>query len=144
MTLCDFYDCDLDYLTGRIDCKTHDIQFIHEKTGLSEKAIEKLIAWKEEYTDSDYNTSFWSDILSKMIENDLFDNYMEKLHQSIIALKDEQSFFDNASSNIVSTKTKDFFENSLDAPLYRLSRISSDLAETIIKTESQNGASERM
>lgn len=37
-----FYDCDLDYLTGRIDCKTHDLQFIHDQTGLSEKAIGKI------------------------------------------------------------------------------------------------------
>lgn len=35
-------DCDLDYLTGRIDRTRHDIQFIHDKTGLSEGAIRKL------------------------------------------------------------------------------------------------------
>ena len=37
-----FYDCDLDYLTGRIDCKTHDLQFIHDQTGLTEEAIIKI------------------------------------------------------------------------------------------------------
>ena len=42
MSLADRYGCDLDYLTGRIDCHTHDLQFIHDQTGLSEKAIEKL------------------------------------------------------------------------------------------------------
>ena len=42
MDLAELYHCDLDYLTGRIDCKTHDLQFIHDQTGLSEKAIEKL------------------------------------------------------------------------------------------------------
>lgn len=42
MDLTELYHCDLDYLTGRIDCKTHDLQFIHDQTGLSEKAIEKL------------------------------------------------------------------------------------------------------
>lgn len=42
MDLADIYDCDLDYLTGRIDQRTHDLQFIHNQTGLSEKAIEKL------------------------------------------------------------------------------------------------------
>lgn len=39
-----FYDCDLDYLTGRIDCTTHDIQYVHDQTGLSESAITKLRA----------------------------------------------------------------------------------------------------
>lgn len=42
MELADLYHCDLDYLTGRMDQKTHDLQFIHDQTGLSEKAIEKL------------------------------------------------------------------------------------------------------
>lgn len=40
--LCDFYQCDMDYLFGRIDCKTHDTQFISDYTGLSEEAIDKL------------------------------------------------------------------------------------------------------
>ena len=42
MDLTEIYHCDLDYLTGRLDQKTHDLQFIHDQTGLSEKAIEKL------------------------------------------------------------------------------------------------------
>ena len=42
LQLAELYDCDLDYLTGRIDCKTHDLQFIHDQTGLSEKAIGKI------------------------------------------------------------------------------------------------------
>ena len=48
MDLADIYDCDLDYLTGRIDQKTHDLQFIHDQTGLSEKAIEKLQSFMTE------------------------------------------------------------------------------------------------
>lgn len=42
INLAEFYGVSLDYLAGRIDCKTHDAQFIQDKTGLSEKAIEKL------------------------------------------------------------------------------------------------------
>lgn len=32
--LCDFFGCDMDYLFGRISCKTHDTQFICDYTGL--------------------------------------------------------------------------------------------------------------
>ena len=39
---CTFFGCSSDYLFGIIDCKTHDRQFIHEYTGLSEIAISKL------------------------------------------------------------------------------------------------------
>lgn len=44
LQLAELYDCDLDYLTGRIDCTTHDIQYVHDQTGLSESAITKLRA----------------------------------------------------------------------------------------------------
>jgi transcriptional regulator with XRE-family HTH domain len=35
-------DCDLDYLLSDLECKTHDTQFIHDETGLSETAIKKM------------------------------------------------------------------------------------------------------
>jgi len=38
-------DCDIDYLTGRIDYKAHDIPVSCDYTGLSEKAIETLHEW---------------------------------------------------------------------------------------------------
>lgn len=40
--LCKILECDVDYLLGNIDCKTHDDQFIHNQTGLSEIAILEL------------------------------------------------------------------------------------------------------
>lgn len=45
MMLCKLYNCDLDYLAGRIDCKTHSVQDISEYTGLTEKAVEMLHEW---------------------------------------------------------------------------------------------------
>lgn len=41
--LCDLLKCDVDYLIGRIDCQTHDVQFIHDQTGLSEAAVQALL-----------------------------------------------------------------------------------------------------
>ena len=72
--LAQFYDCDLDYLTGRIDCKTHDLQFIHDQTGLSEKAIRKL---QSLVTEPDWD----------QMERDLIESAPEipeeKLHNSV-------------------------------------------------------------
>lgn len=39
---CKFFECSADYLFGKIECKTHDDEFIHSKTGLSEIAILEL------------------------------------------------------------------------------------------------------
>ncbi len=53
--LCLFFKCDMDYLFGNINCKTHDKQFIHDYTGLSERAIDKLEYYNShlhEYTEA--------------------------------------------------------------------------------------------
>ena len=44
--LCEFFGCDMDYLFNRIECKNHNIDFIHEYTGLSEEAINTLAGLK--------------------------------------------------------------------------------------------------
>ncbi len=38
----DCLNCSLDYLLGRIECTNHDIQFIHDETGLSEESIKQV------------------------------------------------------------------------------------------------------
>ncbi len=47
LNLCNTLDCDLDYLFTNMPCKTHDKQFIQDKTGLSEKSIDTLMSWYE-------------------------------------------------------------------------------------------------
>lgn len=39
---CTFFGCSSDYLFGFINCATHDMQFIHDYTGLSEDTIDEL------------------------------------------------------------------------------------------------------
>lgn len=50
--LCSIFNCDLDYLFGRIDYKTHNNKFICETTGLSEEAVETLMFIKQESNDA--------------------------------------------------------------------------------------------
>ena len=42
LKLSNYYDCDLDHLIGRLPEQTHDIQFIHDQTGLTGDAVKKL------------------------------------------------------------------------------------------------------
>lgn len=44
--ICELLHCDLDYLIGRIDYRTHEAAISNEYTGLSEKAIGTLHKWK--------------------------------------------------------------------------------------------------
>lgn len=56
--LCKLLHCDVDYLLGNIECETHDIQFIHDKTGLSEDAIKRIISKNGSTPDQDFLNSF--------------------------------------------------------------------------------------
>lgn len=52
--VCDLLDCDADYLLGRIDQRTHDINDAHRFTGLSVEALEQLHEYRvnlHEYPD---------------------------------------------------------------------------------------------
>lgn len=44
LQLCNALNCDLDYFFTDMNCTTHDLQFIQDKTGLSENAISNLIS----------------------------------------------------------------------------------------------------
>ena len=45
--ICELLDCDADYLLGRIDQRTHDINDSHRYTGLSAQALEQLHEYHE-------------------------------------------------------------------------------------------------
>lgn len=45
--ICELLDCDADYLLGRINQRTHDINDAHRYTGLSAQALEQLHEYRE-------------------------------------------------------------------------------------------------
>lgn len=82
LVLSDLYQCDLDYLTGKIECKTHDLQFICSQTGLTEQAAVLLQTWGNE----GYNgITDLSAVLSDIITSNEFPkmiNYAMKLRNA--------------------------------------------------------------
>lgn len=50
--ICKGLECDMEYLIGKIDHSTHDLQFICDYTGLSERAVEWLHYESENLNDS--------------------------------------------------------------------------------------------
>lgn len=56
--ICDLLECDADYLLGRIDERTHDINDAHRYTGLSAPALEQL----HEYRENLVKEPDWSEI----------------------------------------------------------------------------------
>lgn len=66
LKICDLYHVDLDYIRGRLDCQTHDLQHAHDLTGLSEKALAALAAW---HGSDNWIYSNWPDLISRIIED---------------------------------------------------------------------------
>ena len=54
--MCDILGCDIDYLTGRIQERTHELHFICDYTGLSESAVENIRHIKEGHAPFDSET----------------------------------------------------------------------------------------
>ncbi len=71
LALCRLFDCDLDYLTGRMEEPTHEIRYIRSKTGLSVEAIRKLMKLK--------GTGF-DEFLSELIENGHSEALLRRIH----------------------------------------------------------------
>ena len=65
LKLCNYYNCDLDFLLGNIDTPHRAAADIEEQTGLSVEAAEKMLKWSKSGS-----SAFVTDFISKMIEND--------------------------------------------------------------------------
>lgn len=101
--IADKLDVDLDYLTGRIDKPTHDLQYVSEKTGLSVEAIRTL----ENMTRRESETPT---ILSRLICHRLF----YQLIRTISILTRPKSFFNKQFVK----QLCNYFSDHDDAPYY--------------------------
>lgn len=110
--LCRFYECDLDYLCGNIDCKTEDVQFIHDYTGLSEDAINKLHSYLEPFD----GTSLYRKLkgigyspkdIAEMIEEqkNSYETSLEREYNDILSLIIEDISYDYLLS-LITAKIK--------------------------------------
>ena len=87
-------DCDLDYLTGRLSEPTHDIQFFHDKLGLTGEAVKKL--------QGNPGLMF---VLSLLIEQKDFDSWLFRIQNYLNDLLTDRDF---------PPKTKTDIEDELD------------------------------
>ena len=70
--ICKAFDLDMDYFTGRITEKTHDIKGVCEITGLSPEAAEALINYNKSMLPSQTDNIPMIDFISQMLLQDIF------------------------------------------------------------------------
>lgn len=68
------FNCEIAYLVGEIDCKTHIATDIHNAIGISENAISTLLHYKNLTNDDTFMT------LSSLLENPLFYDLLRAIH----------------------------------------------------------------
>ena len=93
LEICKLFKCDLDYLIGRIEKPTHDIEFIHKETGLSTEAIRKLNMIKQNLVDII--------MISKMIEHPDLEYLLDRIYKLIFGDKEEVAKYHKALSEMM-------------------------------------------
>lgn len=126
-TICriaDLLHCDIDFLTGRIECSTHDVQFIHDRTGLSESAIKKLNTLKD-------TQPYAAGILSQIIDHRLFSVMIRSFKRLITPIQPIQfinAVVDHLANDAPYTDSPDDLKARDQFEVYRtLSNIADDL-----------------
>ena len=128
--IAELLDCDLDYLIGRIDKPTHDLQFITDELRLSEEAVKKLMQLSDRQLQS----------ISEIIEHPKYG----KMTAQISDLKDKGRLNDTTAQLIINhvlkgindQPTPPVHENMIEqAIIYNLSTIFTQIVCDITDTE---------
>lgn len=128
--LAEFLDCDLDYLIGRIDKPTHDLQFITDELRLSEEAVKKLMQLSDRQLQS----------ISEIIEHPKYG----KMTAQISDLKDKGKLNDTTALLVINhvlkgindQPTPPVHENMIEqAIIYNLSNVFTQIVCDITDTE---------
>lgn len=126
MAICREFDCDSDYIIGRIEEKTHDAKGIHALTGLSEKAITKLMKWNK----AKDRSHLWVKYLSQMIENKHFDVMMGDITKLVSSAKCWIKALKMGKQSYMEEE-----KESYNSSLYALNKDIAEIADTIAKQE---------
>ena len=102
LALCNLFECDLDYLTGRMEAPTHEIEYIREKTGLSIGAILKIKKLKG---------TGYDEFLSRLVEHEDSESLLRKIHT---ASDDREIWWDGLWRIPIHTDHPDKYEGVAD------------------------------
>ena len=77
--MCQLLDCDIEYLLGKIPVPKHETADMMQVTGLSEKAVSRLLLYKSQYSDN-------VDSLNFLLESDNLEDALCYMHEYSEAL----------------------------------------------------------
>ena len=139
LKLCNYYDCDIDFLLGNIDTPHRAAADIKEQTGLSLEAAERMLKWSKSGV-----APFATDFISKMIENDnlmsslLRAGYEYTRIKNIEQLNEESDIIDEGGGILLMGKT-----DALRFLSFEIQRLMTEFAYSYFDVEKVEGDSEK-
>jgi len=127
LRLCDLLGCSTDYLLGRIDEKNHDVQFIHDFTGLDGNAIDELHGY---HADAQH-------ILSGLIVSSDFHLLLLRIERLMWSIATLLKARDNVVSDTSDDNVRSFFSMHQQARInsYEIDNGFSRLLESFTKAQ---------
>lgn len=112
--LCKAFGCDVAYLKGEIDQKTHDIKYICDTTGLSERAVINLIEAKEG------NCGFDINIVNTFLETVSGQKFFESMERVFDSYKQIVGELNSIPAEIDAAVSSEFSSIELNVPQKKL------------------------
>ncbi len=130
-----YFNCDIGYLLCEYDEKTINKHQICEYTGLSQKAVEKILFWNN----CDDYRRFWSrELLSSLIEAEETENLLLNIAQIIgFAEWETKSIYENKPNDAI-----DFLDLQMARHWY-VSKLFTDIVENLVQ-EARMGKVEQL
>lgn len=80
--MCSVLGCSIGYILGEYECKTYDVQFIHDQTGLRERAINILMKEVQQVSKTKaVQTTILTESLSDIIESKNFPALLDSINE---------------------------------------------------------------
>ena len=90
--LAEYYDVSCDFLLGKASCTTHDLSYISEKTGLTEKSINALEKYYMAKDDNQYDIT---ELINQLLESKYCKQFFVSLIKYISTKNMDSSVFSN-------------------------------------------------
>ncbi len=137
IALCEEFDCSLSYLLGEYSCKNYDNEFIHDKTGLTDDAIDVLFANK----DKTKQLFILNELITQESILDLITKYFF-LSKSKSTNVLEEFYFNTDNGTVL--PGKDCVIGNIDSEIYCISENNIALTSDIIKSSLLNNIQESL
>lgn len=134
LLLCNVFSCELDYLLGNMDYRTHDEEFICEETGLSPKSVQCLREWRS----CSFNRAYLFQY-SQIINDLILDHAMREGNENDTVLNRLMRFLRLTSISTIQGYGHGYFNVDMNGNKYDYDNRLVGMGHMVIEGDSEEG-----